>query len=191
MKAALFFAAIGLVAAQDLSGIPTCALKCLQEYIPQAGCDLDDTACQCEPSFQSKLLPIITPCLTKACEISDLVKAQSAAAESCKAFAKTAGAGSAAASTTAAAAASTTTVAAVTSVSIDTSVTGYATVPAIFSSVPESEASPIAPVTPRPHNGTAATPTGTSSPTSVVTNAGAAAVPAFGLLAAAAAFVAL
>ncbi|KAM0356137.1 hypothetical protein ACHAPU_000532 [Fusarium lateritium] len=193
MKAAFFFAAVGLVAAQDLTGLPTCAVKCLQEFIPQAGCDLDDTACQCEPSFQSKLLPIITPCLTKACEIADLVKAQSAAADSCKAFAKTAGAESAAASTTEAAAADTTTAAAVTSVSIDTSVTGYATVPAIFSSIPEE--SPIAPVTPRPHNGTVPTPTGTSAPTGAPTgvadNAGAAVIPAFGLLAAAAAFVAL
>ncbi|KAM0202342.1 hypothetical protein ACHAPA_011547 [Fusarium lateritium] len=195
MKAALFFAAAGLAAAQNLSGQPECALKCLQENIPKAGCELDDTACQCDAGFQEKLLPIITPCLTKACEVTDLVKAQSAAAAACEAFAKTAGAGSASA----------TTAAPVTSVSIDTSVTGSATVPAIFSSIPEEK--PIPPVTPRPHNGTmtkteATTPTGTGSggsggsggATSVPTDAGnsaAVAGPAFGLLAAIAAFVAL
>ncbi|EXK30967.1 hypothetical protein FOXG_03365 [Fusarium oxysporum f. sp. lycopersici 4287] len=197
MKAAFFLAAAGLVAAQDFGGQPECALKCLQENIPKAGCKLEDTACQCASDFQAKLLPIITPCLTKACEAQDLLKAQSAAAEACKEFAKTAGESKPTATSAA-------TTGAVT-VSIDTSVTGSASVPAIFSSIPEE--SPIVPVTPHPGNGTttkthgASTPTGTSgsgsgsesgSASSVPTgNAAAVAGPAFGLLAALGAVLAL
>ncbi|KAK2128427.1 hypothetical protein NOF04DRAFT_9151 [Fusarium oxysporum II5] len=198
MKAAFFLAAAGLVAAQDFGGQPECELKCLQENIPKAGCKLEDTACQCASDFQAKLLPIITPCLTKACEAQDLLKAQSAAAEACKEFAKTAGESKPTATSAAA------TTGAVT-VSIDTSVTGSASVPAIFSSIPEE--SPIVPVTPHPGNATttkthgASTPTGTSgsgsgsesgSASSVPTgNAAAVAGPAFGLLAALGAVLAL
>ncbi|KAK2673326.1 Extracellular membrane protein, CFEM domain [Fusarium oxysporum f. sp. vasinfectum] len=180
MKAAFFLAAAGLVAAQDFGGQPS--LKCLQENIPKAGCKLEDTACQCASDFQAKLLPIITPCLTKACEAQDLLKAQASLPLP-----------SAAATTGAV------------TVSIDTSVTGSASVPAIFSSIPEE--SPIVPVTPHPGNGTttkthgASTPTGTSgsgsgsesgSASSVPTgNAAAVAGPAFGLLAALGAVLAL
>ncbi|KAG8671425.1 hypothetical protein FPOAC2_04761 [Fusarium poae] len=204
MKAALFIAAAGLVVAQDLSGQPECALKCLKEYIPKAGCELDDTACQCESSFQTKLAPIITPCLTESCQVEDLLKAQQAAADACKAYAATAGAGS----TTVAPTESLGSV----TVSIDTSITGSASVPAIFSSIPDEK--PIPPVTPRPGNGTvtktategggsgggAVTPTGTSGggggstggASSVPTDAGAAAVvPAMGILAIIAAAIAL
>ncbi|KAF5595522.1 cell wall protein [Fusarium pseudocircinatum] len=199
MKATFFLAAAGLVAAQDFGGQPECALKCLQENIPKAGCKLEDTACQCASDFQEKLLPIITPCLTKACEAQDLLKAQSAAAEACKEFAKTAGSGSGSSKPTATSAAATS--GAVT-VSIDTSVTGSASVPAIFSSIPET----VVPVTPHPGNGTstktngASTPTGTSgsgsgsesSGSSVPTgNAAAVAGPAFGILAALGAVLAL
>ncbi|KAF5619320.1 cell wall protein [Fusarium sp. NRRL 52700] len=191
MKATFFLAAAGLVAAQDFGGQPECALKCLQENIPKAGCKIEDTACQCASDFQEKLLPIITPCLTKACDAQDLLKAQSAAADACKEFAKTAGSGKPTATSAA-------TTGAVT-VSIDTSVTGSASVPAIFSSIPDS-------VTPHPGNGTtethgASTPTGTSgsgsgsesgSASSVPTgNAAAVAGPAFGLIAALGAVLAL
>ncbi|EWG39400.1 hypothetical protein FVEG_02239 [Fusarium verticillioides 7600] len=196
MKATFFLAAAGLVAAQDFGGQPECALKCLQENIPKAGCKLEDTACQCASDFQEKLLPIITPCLKKACEAQDLLKAQSAAAEACKEFAKTAGSSKPTATSAATSGAVT--------VSIDTSVTGSASVPAIFSSIPEE--STVVPVTPHPGNGTstktngASTPTGTSgsgsgsesSASSVPTgNAAAVAGPAFGLLAALGAVLAL
>ncbi|WKT47702.1 Extracellular membrane protein, CFEM domain [Fusarium oxysporum f. sp. vasinfectum] len=179
MKAAFFLAAAGLVAAQDFGGQPECALKCLQENIPKAGCKLEDTACQCASDFQAKLLPIITPCLTKACEAQDLLKAQSAAAEACKEFAKTAGESKPTATSAAA-------------------TTGAVTHP---------RGVPIVPVTPHPGNGTttktrgASTPTGTSgsgsgsesgSASSVPTgNAAAVAGPALGLLAALGAVLAL
>ncbi|KAF5663618.1 cell wall protein [Fusarium circinatum] len=197
MKATFFLAAAGLVAAQDFGGQPECALKCLQENIPKAGCKLEDTACQCASDFQEKLLPIITPCLTKACEAQDLLKAQSAAADACKEFAKTAGSSKPTATSAAATSGAVT-------VSIDTSVTGSASVPAIFSSIPEE--STVVPVTPHPGNGTtkthgASTPTGTSgsgsgsesgSASSVPTgNAAAVAGPALGLLAALGAVLAL
>ncbi|KAF5249045.1 hypothetical protein FANTH_5619 [Fusarium anthophilum] len=197
MKATFFLAAAGLVAAQDFGGQPECALKCLQENIPKAGCKLEDTACQCASDFQEKLLPIITPCLTKACEAQDLLKAQSAAADACKEFAKTAGSSKPTATSAAATSGAVT-------VSIDTSVTGSASVPAIFSSIPEE--STVVPVTPHPGNGTtkthgASTPTGTSgsgsgsesgSASSVPTgNAAAVAGPALGFLAALGAVLAL
>ncbi|CAF3462989.1 hypothetical protein SNK03_004850 [Fusarium graminearum] len=207
MKATLFLAAAGLAVAQDLSGQPECALKCLKEFIPKAGCELDNTACQCEASFQTKLAPIITPCLTEACQVDDLLKAQKAAADACKAYAATAGSGSATAAPTESLGSVT--------VSIDTSITGSASVPAIFSSIPDEK--PIPPVTPRPGNGTmtktmtegggsgggAVTPTGTSGggggsgttggASSVPTDAGAgtAGPAAMGLLAIIAAAIAL
>ncbi|KAF5018169.1 hypothetical protein F66182_9859 [Fusarium sp. NRRL 66182] len=182
MKAAFILAAAGLVAAQDFSGQPRCALQCLQENIPEAGCDLDDTACQCSPDFQEKLLPIITPCLTQACEASDLVRAQSASRQACEDFARSAG-GSATGTSAL-------------SISIPTTVTGSASLPAIFSSS-VTEQLPV----PTPgRNGTAtgtesgaATPTGTSGPgASGAPGSGAsAAAPAFGMLAAIAAVLAL
>lgn len=147
--------------------------------------------------------------MTEACEIEDLVKAQQAAVEACKAYAASAGAASATVAPTESMGSVT--------VSIDTSITGSASVPAIFSSIPDAK--PIPPVTPRPNNGTmtktmsegaggaggATTPTGTSGggsgsggsggassvPTDAGSAAAAAAGPAFGLIAAIAAVIAL
>ncbi|KAF4458428.1 cell wall [Fusarium albosuccineum] len=202
MKATLFLAAAGLVAAQDFGGQPKCALECLQENIPKAGCDFDDTACQCEPDFQKKLLPIITPCLTQdsGCSTADLIKAQEAAKEACEAYAKTAGSGS---GTTATATASDEEETGSVTVSVDTSITGSVSVPAIFSSVTEQ------PNTPVPNNKTTAKPTKTSGgdgsgseesgtatgdesgAATATGNAAAVAGPAFGLLAVFAAALAL
>ncbi|UPK91579.1 hypothetical protein LCI18_002514 [Fusarium solani-melongenae] len=161
MKATLFLAAAGLVAAQDFTGQPKCALKCLEEYVPKAGCKLEDTACQCDPSFQEKLTPQISPCLMKECEAADLPKALAAAQAACEAYSSAAGkSGSATATVT-----PDTTVSATESetetetasdeedntetvtASVDTSITGSVTLPAIFSSTD-------VPVTPGPNNKT-------------------------------------
>jgi hypothetical protein len=58
-------------------------VPCYKEFVPKAGCDLDDIACQCEPEFLSELQPKIAPCLVKACEADDLEKAAQAAEDIC------------------------------------------------------------------------------------------------------------
>ncbi|TFB00986.1 hypothetical protein CCMA1212_007165 [Trichoderma ghanense] len=74
----------GLVAAQDFTGQPDCAIPCLKDAIPKAGCALEDTACACKPDVQAKLLGLVGPCLLSKCSPSDLAKAQAAAADACK-----------------------------------------------------------------------------------------------------------
>ncbi|KAL6871804.1 cell wall protein [Trichoderma novae-zelandiae] len=74
----------GLVAAQDFSGQPDCAIPCLKDAIPKAGCALTDTACACKPDVQAKLVGLVGPCLLSKCSPSDLAKAQAAAADACK-----------------------------------------------------------------------------------------------------------
>ncbi|EGR46556.1 cell wall protein [Trichoderma reesei QM6a] len=74
----------GLVAAQDFTGQPECAIPCLKDAIPKAGCALTDTACACKPDVQAKLLGLVGPCLLSKCSPSDLAKAQAAAADACK-----------------------------------------------------------------------------------------------------------
>ncbi|KAM0249011.1 hypothetical protein ACHAQJ_009217 [Trichoderma viride] len=74
----------GLVAAQDFSGQPDCAIPCLKDAIPKAGCALTDTACQCKTSTQAELAGLAAPCLITKCSTSDLAKAQAAAAAACK-----------------------------------------------------------------------------------------------------------
>jgi hypothetical protein len=87
MKASLVvLAAAGLVAAQDFSGQPDCALPCLKDAIPQVGCALDDPACACAADAQRKLVGIVGPCLLKACQPQEVVQAQQAAAKACAAL---------------------------------------------------------------------------------------------------------
>ncbi|CRK33481.1 hypothetical protein HYQ45_008763 [Verticillium longisporum] len=90
MKYALVFVAAGLVAAQDFGGQPSCALPCLQTALPQVGCALQDTACQCTPEIQAALLPIVGPCLLSSCGPAEVAQAQSAAGAACSAFLATA-----------------------------------------------------------------------------------------------------
>ncbi|KAF6816456.1 hypothetical protein CMUS01_04038 [Colletotrichum musicola] len=92
MKFTLALVAAGLVAAQDFSGVPQCALPCLADAIPKVGCALTDTACQCSTEKQEALVPIAAPCLLSACNSGDLGKAQSAAAAACSRFLATASA---------------------------------------------------------------------------------------------------
>ncbi|KAL7806308.1 cell wall protein [Trichoderma gracile] len=80
---ALLFAA-GLVAAQDFTGQPECAIPCLEDAIPKAGCAIEDTACACKPDVQAKLVGLVGPCLLSKCSSGDVAKAQAAAADACK-----------------------------------------------------------------------------------------------------------
>ncbi|CRJ79401.1 hypothetical protein BN1723_006295 [Verticillium longisporum] len=90
MKYALVFVAAGLVAAQDFGGQPSCALPCLQTALPQVGCGLQDTGCQCSPEIQAALLPIVGPCLLSSCGSAEVAQAQSAAGAACSSFLATA-----------------------------------------------------------------------------------------------------
>ncbi|KAK0387838.1 hypothetical protein NLU13_4083 [Sarocladium strictum] len=78
--------AASLVSAQSFDGIPKCAQECLQEAIPQAGCGLQDTACQCLESTQMKLRSLAAPCFLSQCEPNEVLQAQSAGNAACEAF---------------------------------------------------------------------------------------------------------
>ncbi|RSL51696.1 hypothetical protein CEP53_008338 [Fusarium sp. AF-6] len=220
MKATLFLAAAGLVAAQDFTGQPECAIKCLEEYVPKAGCDLEDTACQCDPAFQEKITPQISPCLMKECDAADLPKALAAAQAACEAYASASGKSSGSMTGTVTATApetesetetaseeetetETDEMTGTVTASVDTSITGSVTLPAIFSTTTDM------PATPGPNNKTTTktggsgsddeeTGTGSGSETSATGtaaetgNAAAVTGPAFGgFLAILAAFFAL
>ncbi|RSM03157.1 hypothetical protein CEP52_007500 [Fusarium oligoseptatum] len=161
MKATLFLAAAGLVAAQDFTGQPECAIKCLEEYVPKAGCDLEDTACQCDPAFQEKITPQISPCLMKECDAADLPKALAAAQAACEAYASASGKSSGSVTGTVTATApetesetetetaseeetetETDEMTGTVTASVDTSITGSVTLPAIFSTTTDLPATP-------------------------------------------------
>lgn len=96
MKAAFFaLAAAGLVAAQNLSGVPECAVKCITDGIKETNCDPTDSGCLCSAETQSKLAAAAGPCLQKACSSSDLLNALDAAGALCAAYSATAGSGTA------------------------------------------------------------------------------------------------
>jgi hypothetical protein len=87
MKTAILIlaAAAGIASAQDYSSIPECAAPCLQEATSEAGCALDDSACQCKPDFLVALQPIIMPCLLKACSAEEITQSIQAANDICAA----------------------------------------------------------------------------------------------------------
>lgn len=96
MKAAFFaLAAAGLVAAQNLNGVPECAVKCITDGIKETNCDPTDSGCLCSAETQAKLAAAAGPCLRKACSSSDLLKALDAAGALCVAYSATAGSGTA------------------------------------------------------------------------------------------------
>ncbi|KAH7359212.1 hypothetical protein B0T11DRAFT_330913 [Plectosphaerella cucumerina] len=74
-----------LTAAQDFSGQPECAVNCLREFIPQAGCALGDAECLCRPSSQTALQPLIAPCLIANCGADELGQAINASDAACEA----------------------------------------------------------------------------------------------------------
>ncbi|KAL3952643.1 hypothetical protein ACCO45_012586 [Purpureocillium lilacinum] len=95
MKATFVTLAIaGLVAAQDFTGQPDCAIPCLKDAIPKIGCKLEDVACACKPDAQAKLLPLVSGCILSKCSPADVAKAQSAANAACAKIATQSGSAS-------------------------------------------------------------------------------------------------
>ncbi|EFY89055.1 hypothetical protein J3459_021567 [Metarhizium acridum] len=106
MKATFVTLAVaGFAAAQNLSGVDGCVRSCIEKAFPQVGCtgtEAEIAACACKPETQAKLLAPVTQCATQnKCDTSALIKAQSVAAEECKALASGSGSASGSASATA------------------------------------------------------------------------------------------
>jgi len=93
MKTAfVLLAAVGIVAAQDLTGIPACAQECIAAALPQVGCALNDAVCQCKDETKTKLAPLVTPCLTSKCTSAELQQALAASEKICAAVSASASA---------------------------------------------------------------------------------------------------
>merc|ERR1712070_369313 len=73
-----------MVAAQDLSSIPTCAIPCFAAAVAGSGCGLSDTVCQCTTGNE-KITQSITECAPDRCSADDLAKIAPAAAGLCAA----------------------------------------------------------------------------------------------------------
>ncbi|KAH9988478.1 hypothetical protein F4779DRAFT_610975 [Xylariaceae sp. FL0662B] len=185
----LLATAASLATAADFEGQPPCATPCLSSAIVEAGCDINDSGCQCGPT-QSAIAQYAAPCLIGACDMNELQQAQSAGAAACSKYSATAGQTTSSASPTSTTSptssvptSSTESVPSDTSVPTSgTSLTTSTTSGAIPTSSCESTTSSETTVAPSsstgPSNATVATPT----PTIVTTN-GASAVVAGSFLA--------
>ncbi|KAG9191719.1 hypothetical protein G6011_10453 [Alternaria panax] len=72
-------ASLAFVGAQDLSGIPQCAIPCFVAALPGSNCGVTDTVCQCT-SGSSAITNSLLTCAPERCEqneISSLVPAVS------------------------------------------------------------------------------------------------------------------
>ncbi|KAK4189771.1 hypothetical protein QBC35DRAFT_492370 [Podospora australis] len=78
--------AIGLVAAQNLDGLPACATDCIVKAVAAVGCQPTDIGCQCSADKQAAMTKEAAPCMLKACQPNDLIKAQSAGAAQCSSY---------------------------------------------------------------------------------------------------------
>jgi len=93
MKTAfVLLAAVGIVAAQDLTGIPACAQECIAAALPQVGCALNDAVCQCKDETKTKLTPLVAPCMTSKCTPAELQQALAASEKICAAVSASASA---------------------------------------------------------------------------------------------------
>ncbi|KAJ5990203.1 hypothetical protein N7499_010730 [Penicillium canescens] len=78
-------ALIALVAATlanaQLPNVPACSLNCFVTALTTDGCsELTDFACHCQ---KTSLVGTITPCVQKACEVSDQISVSNAVVEQC------------------------------------------------------------------------------------------------------------
>ncbi|KAF2399220.1 hypothetical protein EJ06DRAFT_522744 [Trichodelitschia bisporula] len=78
--ALLSLASVGLAA--DITGLPYCSLTCFQDAIKAAGCDSNDTICQCTTG-KDKITKEVTPCILKACSSADAAAVAPASASIC------------------------------------------------------------------------------------------------------------
>eukprot|EP00994_Dinema_validum_P004383 NODE_2427_length_699_cov_42.961538_g1977_i0.p2 GENE.NODE_2427_length_699_cov_42.961538_g1977_i0~~NODE_2427_length_699_cov_42.961538_g1977_i0.p2 ORF type:complete len:172 (+),score=37.82 NODE_2427_length_699_cov_42.961538_g1977_i0:115-630(+) len=79
-----FAASLALTGAQDLSGVPQCALPCLIKAVPSSGCTATDVKCQCTTG-QAKLAESLQGCIPSACSADDAAKLTPALLGICKA----------------------------------------------------------------------------------------------------------
>ncbi|KAF2687078.1 hypothetical protein K458DRAFT_295982 [Lentithecium fluviatile CBS 122367] len=71
ISALAFAASVVFVGAQDLQGIPSCALACFATAVPATGCSLTDTQCQCTTGRDS-ITASITLCVPDRCSAEDI-----------------------------------------------------------------------------------------------------------------------
>ncbi|TVY40230.1 hypothetical protein LSUB1_G004004 [Lachnellula subtilissima] len=64
------------------ASLPACSLTCLQTAITGAGCSITDNACQCG-SAKAGITSSATPCLLKACQVSDALNVQTITGKIC------------------------------------------------------------------------------------------------------------
>lgn len=65
-----FAASLALTGAQDLSGLPQCALPCLIAALPASGCSSTDVTCQCTTG-QAKIAESLAGCIPSACSAEE------------------------------------------------------------------------------------------------------------------------
>ncbi|KAF2733058.1 hypothetical protein EJ04DRAFT_513497 [Polyplosphaeria fusca] len=83
LSAIALAAAVACVGAQDLSGLPTCALTCFAAAIPAAGCSLSDVKCQCTTGA-AKIQESVTSCVPGKCSDDDIAKLSPAVESICE-----------------------------------------------------------------------------------------------------------
>ncbi|OAL43662.1 hypothetical protein IQ07DRAFT_666090 [Pyrenochaeta sp. DS3sAY3a] len=79
---AAFAASLAFVNAQDLSGVPTCAIPCFVAALPGSGCGITDTVCQCTTGRESIQNSILS-CAPQRCSESDVATIASAVQTLC------------------------------------------------------------------------------------------------------------
>ncbi|KAF2828786.1 hypothetical protein CC86DRAFT_368923 [Ophiobolus disseminans] len=77
-----FATSFALVAAQDLSGIPSCAIPCFLPAVQGSGCSLTDARCQCTTGRESITNSLFT-CTPSRCSASDIANIASAVQALC------------------------------------------------------------------------------------------------------------
>ena len=92
MKTTLILAAAAGAMAQNLAGMPSCAVPCITSAVSQAGCAATDVACQCGPT-QAQIAQIAGGCVLGACPASEINNVVSAGSALCVAYSSTAGSG--------------------------------------------------------------------------------------------------
>ncbi|KAH7356222.1 hypothetical protein BKA66DRAFT_250480 [Pyrenochaeta sp. MPI-SDFR-AT-0127] len=68
---AAFAASLAFAGAQDLTGVPTCALPCFVAALPASGCGITDTVCQCTTGREA-ITNSILGCAPSRCAESDV-----------------------------------------------------------------------------------------------------------------------
>ncbi|KAF1948006.1 hypothetical protein EJ02DRAFT_10263 [Clathrospora elynae] len=77
-------ASLAMVGAQDLSGIPSCALPCFVAALPGSNCAISDTKCQCTTGREAIQNSLLT-CAPQRCQGEDITKLAPAVEKLCEA----------------------------------------------------------------------------------------------------------